>query len=149
MLARIQSNLACPKDISRGMIEKRLESARESNLAFSLSIPETPLATMSTHSQKRVAYQFLQFLAATRASGDLRQDDAESLEVAAQVISEAFGVDLDQSQDKVSYSLGSQGDSMGLAKVLEQYIELSSSSSSASTNVSSQRACSSEGTGTV
>lgn len=84
--------------------------------------------TMSTHSQKRVAYQFLTFLQDSRR--DLRSDDAEGIDVAAQVISEAFGVDVDSDADKKSYSLG---DDVGLLKVVDSYVAVSPHSLSLAT----------------
>jgi hypothetical protein len=101
---------------------KLVEARRQSTRGGRLLSPST-LANqaMTTHSQKRVAYQFLKFLESSKQ--DLSSEDVESLEVAAQVISEAFRVELSNEQDQSSYSLGQQGDQIGLAQVLDKYIE--------------------------
>ncbi|GAA6032252.1 hypothetical protein JCM8097_007146 [Rhodosporidiobolus ruineniae] len=59
----------------------------------------------SATSTKRAAYSVLSFLQDSIANGSVKADDAESLEVAVQCISEAFGVSTDNEQDKRAYAV--------------------------------------------
>ncbi|GAA5933582.1 uncharacterized protein JCM15063_001354 [Sporobolomyces koalae] len=76
---------------------------------------------MSAISQKRAAFQVLQFLKDSLPS--LKQDDQEGIEVASQCIAEAFGVDLDKSEDQRAYSIAPQT----LSSLLEQHVSSAAS----------------------
>ncbi|ORY74085.1 hypothetical protein BCR35DRAFT_144550 [Leucosporidium creatinivorum] len=84
----------------------------------------------SAHSQKRVAFLFLDFLKSGIADGSIRADDAEGIEVASQCISEAFGVDLDKSEDVQAY--GVQGES--LPSIVDKFIASPAPTASTSTS---------------
>ncbi|KAM0786355.1 hypothetical protein ACM66B_001826 [Microbotryomycetes sp. NB124-2] len=82
---------------------------------------------MSAHSQKRVAFQLLQFLKQSIEDGSIKSDDVEGIEVASQCISEAFGVDLDSSADQQAFKLDES-----LTTVMDKHAQQQQSSASSS-----------------
>ncbi|GAA6063603.1 hypothetical protein JCM10212_006220 [Sporobolomyces blumeae] len=86
---------------------------------------------MSAISQKRAAFQVLEFLKESLPS--LKQDDQEGIEVASQCIAEAFGVDLDKPEDQRAYSIAPQT----LSSLLDQHVASNSSESAATASSAS------------
>ncbi|KAK4050287.1 Small glutamine-rich tetratricopeptide repeat-containing protein 2 [Microbotryomycetes sp. JL201] len=79
---------------------------------------------MSAHSQKRVAFQLLQFLKQSIDDGSIKSDDVEGIEVASQCISEAFGVDIESAADQQAFKLD-----QSLTTVLDKYAQQQQESS--------------------
>ncbi|BGP41563.1 Small glutamine-rich tetratricopeptide repeat-containing protein 2 [Rhodotorula kratochvilovae] len=69
----------------------------------------------SATAQKRAAFSILAFLDESLSNGAVKADDVESIQVASQCIAEAFGVSLEDDQDKRAYSLNKS-----LAQVLDE-----------------------------
>ncbi|KAM0747548.1 TPR-like protein [Meredithblackwellia eburnea MCA 4105] len=78
-------------------------------------------------STKKAAYQILNFLQESLSNGSIKEDDKEGIEVAAQCISEAFGVDLLNPSDVSAYSIHPET----LTSILDK-VPASASASSAS-----------------
>ncbi|KAL8280012.1 hypothetical protein RQP46_007593 [Phenoliferia psychrophenolica] len=69
---------------------------------------------------KKAAFQILEFLNSAIKDGSVKEDDKEGLEVAAQCISEAFGVDLASTHDAQQYSIAPDT----LVSLLDKHVQV-------------------------